>query len=45
MGKIGLDVKFMLHLGMDGPNVNLKFQKLLLQSHLLVEVETTFLDI
>ena len=22
--KIGLDIKFMLHLGMDGPNVNLK---------------------
>ena len=43
--KSGLDVKFMLHLGMDGPNVNLKFQRLLLQSSLLVEAQTSFLDI
>ena len=42
MGKIDLDVKFMLHLGIDGPNANLKFQKLLLQSHLLAEEQTTF---
>ena len=43
--KIGLDIKFMLHLGMDGPNVNLKFQTLLLQSNLLAEAKTTFLNI
>ena len=42
--KIGLDIKFMLHLGMDGPNVNLKFQTLLLQSN-LAEAKTTFLNI
>ena len=35
----------MLHLGMDGPNVNLKFQTLLLQSNLLAEAKTTFLNI
>ena len=43
--KIGLDLKFMLHLGMDGPNDNLKFQTLLLQSNLLAEAKTTFLNI
>ena len=43
--KIGLDIKFMSHLGMDGPNVNLKFQTLLLQSNLLAEAKTTFLNI
>ena len=43
--KIGLDIKFMLHLGMDGPNVNLKFQTLLLQSNLLAEAKNTFLNI
>ena len=30
---------------MDGPNVNLKFQTLLLQSNLLAEAKTTFLNI
>ena len=43
--KIGLDIKFMLHLGMDGPNVNVKFQTLLLKSNLLAEAKTTFLNI
>ena len=43
--KIGLDDKFILHLGMDGPNFNLKFQTLLLQSNLLAEAKTTFLNI
>ena len=28
--KIGLHINYMLHLRVDGPNVNLKFQKLLL---------------
>ena len=45
MGKNGLVVKFMLHLGMDGQNVNLKLQKLILQSHLLAEAQTTLLVI
>ena len=39
--KVGLDIKYMLHLGMDGPNVNKKFQRLLLEN---IE-NTTFLDI
>ena len=43
--KLALDIKFMLHLGMDGPNINLKFQTLLLQSNLLAEAKTTFLNI
>ena len=41
--KVGLDVNYMLHLGMDGPNVNKKFQRLLLESDGLGK--TTFLDI
>ena len=35
----------MLDLDMDGPNVNLKFQTLLLQSNLLAETKSTFLNI
>ena len=31
MRKVGLDNNFMLHLGMDGANVNKKFQRLLLE--------------
>ena len=38
-------ISFLLHLGMDGPNVNLKFQTLLLQSNLSAEAKTTFLNI
>ena len=41
--KVGLDINFILHLGMDGPNVNKKFQRLLLESSYLQK--TTFLDI
>ena len=41
--KVGLDINYMLHLGMDGPNVNKKFQSLLLESPYLEN--TTFLDI
>ena len=29
VNKLGLNLKFLLHIGMDGPNVNLKFEKLL----------------
>ena len=29
--KVGLDINFMLHLGMDGPNVKKNFQRLLLE--------------
>ena len=43
--KIDLDIKFTLHLGMDIPNVSLKFQTLPLQSNLLAEAKTTFLNI
>ena len=43
--KNGLDIKFMLHLGMDGPNINVKFQILPLQSNLLAEAKTIFLNI
>ena len=35
----------MLHVGMGGPNFNLKFQTLLLQSNLLPEAKSTFLNI
>ena len=41
--KVGLDINFMLHLGMDEPNVNKKFQRLLLESSHLDK--TTFLDV
>ena len=41
--KIGLDINYMLHLGMDGPNVNKKFQRLLLESPYFEN--TTFLDV
>ena len=41
--KVGLDINFMLHLQMDGPNVNKKFQGLLLESSYLEK--TTFLDV
>ena len=43
--KIGLDITVMSHLGLDGPNVNLKFQRFLLQSSLPAEAQTSFLDI
>ena len=43
--KIGFDIKFMLHLGKDGPSVSLKFQTLILQSNLLAEAKSTFLNI
>ena len=43
--KIDLDIKFTLHLGMDIPNVGLKFQTLPLQSNLLAVAKTTFLNI
>ena len=41
--KVGLDVKYMVHLRMDGPNVNKTFQSLLLTSDSLGK--TSFLDI
>ena len=40
--KIGLDIKFMLHLGMDGPNMNLKLQRLIFQSSLWAEAKHHF---
>ena len=39
--KSGFDIKFMLDLGMDGPNINVKFQTLLLQLNLLGRVHGT----
>ena len=41
--KVGLDINYMLHLGMDGPNVNKKSQRLLLESSYLEN--TAFLDV
>ena len=41
--KVGLDINFILHLGMDGPNMNKKFQRLLLESSYLQKI--TFLDV
>ena len=41
--KVGLYINFMLHLRMDGPNVNKKFQRLLLESSYLEK--TTFHDL
>ena len=43
VNKLGLNLKFLLHICMDGPNVNLKFEKLLSDSLTLVKVETSFL--
>ena len=43
VNKLGLNLKFLLHIGMDGPNVNLKFEKLLSQSLALVKYDTKFL--
>ena len=39
--KVGLDINFMLHLGMNGPDVNKKFQRLLSESSYFEK--TTFL--
>ena len=41
--KVSLDINFMFHLRMDGPNMNKKFQRLLLESSHLEK--TTFLDV
>ena len=41
--KVRLDINFMFHLGMDGPNVNKSFQRLLLEFSYLEK--TTFLDV
>ena len=41
--KVGLDINYMLHLGVDGLNVNKKFQRLLLESSCLANI--TFLDV
>ena len=43
--KINLDLKQMLHIGMDGPNVNLKFEDLLKSSPHIKSLGTAILSI
>ena len=43
--KINLDLKLMLHIGMDGPSVNLKFEDLLKSSPHIKSLGTTILSI
>ena len=43
--KINLDLKLMLHIGMDGPSVNLKFEDLLKSSPNIKSMDTTILSI
>ena len=43
--KAELDLRFMMHIGMDGPNVNLKFEKLLQASATFEQLDTTILSI
>ena len=38
-------MNYLLHIGMDGPNVNLKFQKLLMNNDVLTNINKLFLDI
>ena len=40
-----LDINYILHIGMDGPNVNLKFQKLLVNADVLTNINKLFLEI
>lgn len=43
--KSNLDLRFLLHTGMDGPNVNLKFEKLLKSSDIFNKLNKSILDI
>ena len=45
VNKVKLQLQFMLHIGMDGPNVNLKFEELLKDSSELENLKTTLLSI
>ena len=43
--KSNLDLRFLLHTGMDGPNVNLKFEELLKSSDIFKKLNKCILDI
>ena len=43
--KVKLNLKFMLHIGMDGPNVNIKFESLLKSSEKMKIFNTSILSI
>ena len=40
--KNNLDINYLLHIGMNGPNVNLKFQKLLMNADILTNINKLF---
>ena len=40
-----MDINYLLHIGIEGPNVNLKFQKLLMNADVLTNINKLFLDI
>ena len=43
--KPNFDINYLLHIGMDTPDVNLKFQKLLMNADVLTNINKLFLDI
>ena len=43
--KVKMNLQFMLHLGMDGPNVNVKFEKLLQSSEIMKNLNTNIISI
>ena len=42
--KNNLDINYLPHIGMDGPNVNLKCQKLLMNTDVFANINKLFLD-
>ena len=40
-----MDINYLLHIATDGPNVKLKFQKLLMNANILIHMNKLLLDI